>query len=111
MTAGTNDTELQGFIDAATPIVEDMVGHVIQVTITGEIHDGGDTSIVLRHKPVLSVTTLTEIIGFVPYTLTNQPVGSPVDNYGYSIDDPYGGLVVRRSSGSTPFPFLENGVY
>ena len=100
-------TELQGFIDAATGVVEDYVGHVVNVSVT-EVHDGGDVSIWLRETPVVSVQSITEVIGLIPYTLTEQPVGSPVDNFGYTLDDPASGMVVRRSAGSSPFPFFDN---
>lgn len=100
--------KLQQYIDGLTPVIEDVVGHVVQVTIGPEYYDGGDTTIFLRHTPVLSITSMTEVIGFVPYNLTLQPVGQPVDNFGYTIDNAYSGLITRRSAGSQPFQFWDN---
>lgn len=101
-------TKLQGIIDTATAIIEDMVGHVVNVTVGPEYYDGGDVALYLRQTPVLSITSIIETIGFVNYTLTLQPVGSPVDNYGYTIDDARFGKVTRRSAGSQPFEFYDN---
>jgi len=108
--------QLQGFINAAQTVVEDVVGHIISATFTAEAYDGGDVSIFLRHKPcagpgcnpILTITTLQEIIGITGYTLTLQPVGQAVDNFGYTVDDPTNGRITRRSSGSQPYPFYKN---
>lgn len=100
--------KIQGIIDACISSIEYETGPILSRTITGEVHDGGDTSIYLRVVPVISVTTMTEIIGMIPYTLTLQPVGAPVDNFGFSIDDYAAGRITRRSAGSQPFPFYQN---
>lgn len=101
----TQDEEIQGFIDTAVGIIEGFAGPIVQRTITGEKHDGGDVSIFCQHPPVISVQSLTELIALVPFTLTNQPVGSSTDNYGYSIDDAKTGHIVRRAAGSIAIPF------
>lgn len=106
-TPADGGTKLQGFIDAASAVIEDMVGHVINNTVT-EYYDGGDTTLYLRQLPVVSISTIVETIGLIDYTLTNQPVGSPVDNFGYTLDDLKVGRVTRRSAGSSPFPFYKN---
>lgn len=99
--------ELQGFITAAQVVIEDIVGHVVPATFD-EFYDGGNTSISLRHLPVLSIASITEIIGITGYTITPQPVGSPVDNFGYTLDVPKTGRVTRRSAGSAPYPWYQN---
>lgn len=99
--------ELQGFIAAATTVIEDIVGHVVSVTFD-EFYDGGNTSINLRALPVLSIASITEIIGITGYTITPQPVGFAVDNYGYTLDVPRTGRVTRRSAGSVPYPWYQN---
>ena len=106
-TPSDGGAKLQGFIDAATAVIEDIVGHVVPGTAT-ETYDGGDTTIYLRQLPVLSVTGIVETIGLIDYTLTSQPVGSPIDNFGFTLDDPATGRVTRRSAGSQPFPFYAN---
>lgn len=98
---------LQQYIDGARVVVEDIVGHVVPVQIT-EIHDGGDSTIYLREPPVLTVDAVTEVIGFIPYTLTLQPVGQPTSNFGFTVDDTKDGRITRRSAGSTPIAFYKN---
>lgn len=106
-TPSDGGTKLQGFINAAEAVIEDIVGHVINGTTT-EWYDGGDTTIYLRQLPVLSIQSVVETIGLINYTLTAQPVGSPVDNFGYTLDDLSYGRMTRRSAGSQPFPFFRN---
>ncbi len=106
-TPSDGGVKLQNFINAAQAVIEDMVGHVIDTTVT-EIYDGGNTTIYLRQLPVLSITSIVETIGLIDYNLTNQPVGAPVDNFGFSLDDPNTGRITRRSAGSQPFPFYKN---
>lgn len=104
ITSTTYDAELQGFLDAAGDVVLEFIGD-IPTTVYTENYDGGDVSIYLRHRPVLTITTMTEVVGNVVYTLTSQPPGSSVDAWGYSIDDADAGKVVRRSAAGQPWRF------
>lgn len=71
MPAGSHDAELQGFIDAAVPVVEDVVQAVVGATYTAEEHDArGSRVIFLRHPPVYSVTSVVEYRMGTPTTLT-----------------------------------------
>lgn len=101
-----DDARLQTFIDGLTAALEYVAGPVIQRTITGEVHDGGADHIMLRVTPVVSVDAVHEYIGLADYSLSPEPLGSTVDMWGYSLDDPGKGLVVRRSSAGIPMPFL-----
>lgn len=98
---------LQQYIDGARLVVEDIIGHVVPVQVV-ETHDGGDVSIYLREPPILTVDQVIEVIGMTRYTLTNQPVGTPVDNFAYTINDRKNGRITRRTAGSTPTPFYKN---
>jgi hypothetical protein len=108
----SHDTELQGFIDAATPVVEDVVGNVTGTTYTAEEYDPkGHSFIVLRHLPVSSVTTVTEYWANTAYTLTQ--VASPNLGVAYSYTLDLGsGRIVRRDSaaGTRPFPMGDGAV-
>jgi hypothetical protein len=57
------------------------------------------------YAPIISVSSLTEMIGFTQYTLTQQAIGSATDNYGYTIDDAREGRITRRGVGSIAVPF------
>jgi hypothetical protein len=100
----TQDVELVGFIDAATEVVEWITGPITPKVIMGEVHDGGFYAVMLRNPPVLSVDSVTEYLGRVNYTITAQPPGATVDNYGYSLEP--GGKLVRRTAAGTVMPWL-----
>ncbi len=102
----TNDLELARFVDAATGIVEGVIGSVTPTTYTNEPHNGGSTSIITYHQPVISVQSVTEYTGNTVWSLTNQAVGASTDNYGYTLDDPLSGRITRRGSASYPVRFL-----
>lgn len=102
----SHDVELQGFIDAATAQVQYWTGPVIPTTFTDEVHDGGYPTVALFNPPILTVASVTEYIGTVAYQLTAQPPGSTVDNYGYSLDDPLAGILVRRDGAGCPTRFM-----
>lgn len=55
----THDEELRGFVLSASAVVEDIVGTVARKTYTETYSGRGDTAILLRHRPVLSVTSVT----------------------------------------------------
>jgi hypothetical protein len=101
----SDDDRLQDFIEAASAVAEFYAGSLVPQTYT-EVHDGGDAAIYLRHTPVQSVTSLTEYIGSITYTLTNQPLGHSVDAWGYTLDDPQSGRVVRRSASGMVWRFV-----
>lgn len=58
-TVSVNDDELRLYIAAATMVIENIAGPVLQATLV-EKYDGGRTSINLRHVPIAGVTTITE---------------------------------------------------
>jgi hypothetical protein len=93
------------YVGAAIDVVSFFRGDILSQTYT-ESYDGGDPAIYLRHTPVLSITTLTEYIGNIVYTLTNQPPGASIDAWGYSLDDPASGRVVRRTASGQAFRFV-----
>lgn len=69
ITSPTVDAELQLFVDAADPVIENIAGPVTPAAFD-EFYDGGLTAIVLRNWPVISVETLTEYAGTAPTVLT-----------------------------------------
>jgi len=99
--------ELQGFIDDCTPVVEDIVGHVVPATFD-ERYDGGNVSIQLRQLPVLTVASVTEVIGFTNYTLTEQPPNATTSAFGFSVDNLDMGIMVRRDGGGGLTRFYAN---
>lgn len=104
ITSTTNDDEIQGFIDAATEVIENITGPILAKAVT-EWHDGGSYTILLTGYPVTSVTSITE------YTPTAQVLAAeptdttdPFTDYGYVIDTAKG--EIARTSGGAPTTFL-----
>jgi len=107
--ASIDATELQTVIDAATGIVENLVGP-INPTSYDEWYDGGNFIIPLRHYPVTAITSITE------YTPTAQVLAAePLDTtstftgYGYQLDAEAG--VIRRTSGGNAYLFPTGRVH
>jgi hypothetical protein len=105
----SHDTKLQHYIDAASQIVAYEVGDVTSTTHT-ETHVPTGSRIILDWVPVLSIQTVTEYVGVLPYTLTSQPPGSTSDNYGYSLDLPNAGVLVRRDAAGQECNFFGSPV-
>ena len=79
----TNDVQLSFWIDAVTPVVEGIAGP-INPRDCDEWYDGGVDTIVLRHRPVISITSVTEWQGSVSYTLNDAtPPNNVTDVFGY----------------------------
>src|SRR6476620_9755901 len=64
----TDDDALEGFILAATEVIEDEVGEVVQRQVI-EYHDGGAPFLYLRKRPVISVTEIIENWGYFNWDL------------------------------------------
>src|SRR5256885_15872185 len=68
----TNDSTLALYIDAFTKIVERHVGAIIDRTIVENYDGGGQSSIVLWNRPVLTVSSVVEdgtTLDPSPYTI------------------------------------------
>lgn len=98
--SGTEDTELAGYIAAASDVVEDLWGKVIGVACD-EWHDGGGPIVKTLYRPLFSLTAVTESYGPGLYVLTAQPVdgSTALDAFGYTVDLP-DGVITRRVSGT-----------
>ena len=99
----TQDTELQGFIDAAGDLARDVVGPILPETRL-QAFDGGRPTITVDWLPLASVTSVTEYLGRTAYTLTEQPLGAETDAYSYTVDYDTG-QICRRTVGGMPSVF------
>lgn len=99
VTNTAKDESLRMFLDAAVPIMEDIVGPIVSRSCD-EYHDGGALAVRLLQYPVLAVSLVTESYGAgYNRTLTEQPLnGSGFDAFGYTLDKTDGRLI-RRVSG------------
>lgn len=80
-----DDVELSAFIEAATEKIQEITGPVLSRTVT-EYRDGGSTSMILRQRPVQSVTSVTELWANSSYTLTQTDFGAGASNFDFTFD-------------------------
>lgn len=59
--ANALDDRVQSQITAISLIGDDLVGPVVRRTVTAERHTGGAVTVLLRRRPVYSVTTVREV--------------------------------------------------
>lgn len=108
-TTTTDDTELQGFIDAATPVIENIAGPVIPQTRV-EYYNGGQSQISLNWLPIASVTSIVETYGQTNYTLTEIQLGGVSTGFGFTVDYATGKVVRRAYNAEAMFPVGTNNV-
>jgi hypothetical protein len=111
----SDDTAIQGFIDAAEECIRFECDDVIP-TLYSERHDGGDFKIYTHHRPLLEVKNIEEGWGWITYELDYQdPNTAPSDTtmFGYSVNNYETGEIARRSVASVPLPFIpgERNIY
>jgi hypothetical protein len=97
LTQTTSDDELQGFILAAGELARDVVGPLLPEQHT-QIFDGGTRSIIPDWLPLASVQSVTEYYGLSAFVLTEQPLGSQQNAFGYTVDLSTG-QITRRTFG------------
>lgn len=100
----TFDARLLRLVDGITPAIEFVTGPILQRVYTNETYDGGSWFITLRHRPVMSVQSVVEYRGPVPYNLTQIPTPDLGQFYSYHFEP--AGRITRRTAGGglTPFP-------
>lgn len=112
--ASSDDAALQRFINAASDVI-DFECDIVAPKVFSEYYDGGDYSIWLRHRPIVSVQNIQEGWGFTNYQLDYVQVNSPSQTtmFAYSIDNVDTGEITRRSGGNVNIPFMRgtNNIY
>lgn len=93
----TQDSELAVYATAVSLRLDALVGPIVNRTITGEVHDGGRSFIILRYSPVSSVTSVSERQGTTSYTVVTENYAAST-SYDYLLD-PLTGILYRRGSG------------
>jgi hypothetical protein len=94
---------LANFVTAVSDTLADRVGPIVYGTITGELHDGGCSSIYLRRHPVQSVVQVVEYDEITAGTLTAETNASKPEA-GYLLETSSGRLI--RRSGNADYPFV-----
>lgn len=103
----SDDVAIQGFINAASDVINAECGIVVPQRFD-EYYDGGDYQIWLRNTPVITIELIEEGWGFINQILSYVQVNSPLSTnlFAYSIDEPAAGLVTRRSGGNVSTRFI-----
>lgn len=103
----TYDEELTTFVNVASQMIVNRIGQVVQpAAALDEWYDGGSERIVLRNNgPIVSVTSVAEVMGTVTYslaevTLDSAPSGNP---YTFTVDLDMAVLVRRAAGIAVPF--------
>jgi hypothetical protein len=87
----TDDAEVLDFVRATTGICERYAGKIVRETFT-ETHDGGKCTLLLRHLPVLTISSVTEN-------------GSTLASSGYALKG-FAGVLTRMLANYQEYPFL-----
>lgn len=107
----TDDDLIASYITASSRLLDRWVGHTVALSVTDELHDatnragrGFRSMIILRHRPVRSITSVTEHRNGDPITLTPETTTTqPTDAFLADRYDPdpalFSGVVRRRMSG------------
>ncbi|MFJ9616708.1 hypothetical protein [Streptomyces noursei] len=92
------DEELQGFILTAADQARDVCGPFLAEQHT-QYFDGGYTTIQPDWLPVASVQSVTEYYGLSAFALTEQPLGSQMNAFAFTVDYTSGQLTRRTFGG------------
>lgn len=97
------DDELQGFILAAADQARYICGPWLPEQHT-QYFDGGVNTIVPDWLPLASVQSATEYYGLSAFPLTEQPLGSQMNAFAFTVDTTTG-QITRRTFGGQPAMF------
>ena len=78
---------LEAYVSAVSNAIDELVGPVVQRTITGERHEGGTSEIRLRRSPVSSITTVKVWQRGTSTTLTAESLAAAGGYYAEPHDD------------------------
>lgn len=111
ISGATYDGQLQGYLDAAAILIEE-IGDIVLPRQVDETYDGGGTTIILLSTPVVSIASVTEYSGTIAYALTQAATPTlAIGPYQYQVDLA-SGLLVRLATGSvTRFPVGRRNVF
>jgi hypothetical protein len=98
-----DNAKIQTIIEAASRLIVDITGPMSYQTYT-EWYDGGVSTIVPEHLPLVQVTAAAEYYGLSKFVLTEQPLGAQTDAFAFTVDYSTG-QITRRTYGGAPAMF------
>lgn len=97
LTDTSQDAELTGFILGATVVIRDMIGPIVPEQHV-EYFDGGVMTVSVAWQPLLSIQSVYEYYGLSAFLLTEQPLGTQINAFGFTVDY-ITGQIIRRTFG------------
>lgn len=102
LTDTTRDNALMGFIYATSEVARDYCGPFLAEQHT-QYFDGGYAKIVPDWLPLLSVQSVTEYYGLSAFSITEQPLGTQQNAFGFTADYTTGELTRRTFGGEAAY--------
>lgn len=102
LTDTTRDNALMGFIYATSEVARDFCGPILPEQHT-QYFDGGAPKIVPDWLPVVSVQSVTEYYGLSAFAITEQPLGTQQNAFGFTVDYTTGQLTRRTFGGEAGY--------
>lgn len=102
LTDDSRDNALMGFIFATSEVCRDFCGPFLAESHT-EYFDGGGPKLVVDWQPLLSVQSVTEYYGLSAFSITEQPLGTQQNAFGFTADYTTGELTRRTFGGEAAY--------
>jgi hypothetical protein len=102
LTDTSRDNALMGFIFAASEVVRDFCGPFLAEQHT-QFFDGGGPKLVPDWLPLISVQSVTEYYGLSAFSITEQPLGTQQNAFGFTVDYQTGELTRRTFGGEAAY--------
>lgn len=98
----SQDTELAAYVTAVSRMIDKAFGPVVVRTLTSESHDGGGSTIRLKHRPVSSVTAVSEFTYTTQQALAAESTSAKTAN-DYLLEAAQGVLRRRHNDSDASF--------
>lgn len=98
----TRDNALMGFIYATSEVARDFCGPFLPEQHT-QWFDGGSAKIVPDWLPIVAVQSVTEYYGLSAFAITEQPLGTQQNAFGFTLDYTTGEMTRRTFGGEAAY--------
>jgi hypothetical protein len=102
VTDTTRDNALMGFIYATSEVARDFCGPFLPEQHTQYL-DGGSSKIVPDWLPIISIQSVTEYYGLSAFSITEQPLGTQQNAFGFTVDYTTGEITRRTFGGEAAY--------
>lgn len=99
----TKNAKLRRWSKSATFVVENITGPLLPAPRV-DVFDGGASFVILPYRWVKAITSIVETRGVTNYTLTEQPLGTSINGFGYTWDRNTNKIIRRAMGAESIFP-------